>query len=474
MIMNRCGRPGALYVTVASRKKEALLAVCLFLISINLFSQRNDSVIVAEIYREALTSDLAYNNLRDLVNEIGPRLCGSDASLEAVKFTRKLMLDYGFDEVFLHEITGPNWEPSKLQEGTVFMKNGLRMDCRVSALGPSVGTPAEGITGRVVEVRNKSHLDSLGRVGLEGKIAFFNEPMDPGLINPFSAYGKAVWQRSRGASLAAEYGAIAVLVRSLSLTIDTFPHTGVMRYSEGVEKIPAMAISTADAEKVSASISAGEEPVFKMKLGCINYPDSVSYNVIGELKGTDFPESYIVVSGHLDSWFNDPGAHDDGAGCVQAIEVLRIFKELGIKPRHTVRAIMYMDEEMNQSGGKQYAERARQLNERHVFAMESDGGGTTPIGFTVTVDSVANDLARFLDLLKPYGIGYIREGWGGVDIGPLREQNVPLIGLNVDPHRYFEWHHCANDTFDKVSKRELQLGSASMAALIYLLDKYYD
>ena len=343
----------------------------------------------------------------------------------------------------------------------------------ICALGGSVGTGPKGVTASVIEVKNFDELKQLGESRVKGKIVFFNRPMDPTQINTFSAYSGANNQRSQGASEAAKYGAVGAVVRSLGSNIEDHPHTGGMRYTADIAQIPAVAISTRHAEQLSAMLKEDASLTFYFETHCEMLADAPSFNVIGELRGTERPEEIIVVGGHLDSWDLAQGAHDDGAGCVQSIEVLRLFKEIGYRPKRTIRAVMFMNEENGLRGGNKYAELALQHKEKHIAAIESDRGGFVPRGFTMTAtDAEKEKIRSWKPLLEPYGLTDFSQSGGGADIGPLGKQNVALIGYLPDSQRYFDIHHSAADTFDKVSKRELELGAASMAALVYLLDQH--
>jgi len=437
-----------------------------------LYVQGQDSVIIKNLYDEALSSNIAYENLRYLSERIGPRLSGSPQAAAAVEYTQQLLESMDLDSVFLQRVKVPYWVDEGSEAAIISSLYGTHK-VNTCVLGLSVGTGEDGIEAEVVEVKSFEDMEKLGEAKIAGRIVFFNQPMNPKHLNPLKAYSEVSMYRTQGAKEAARYGAVAVVVRSLTLTIDEYPHTGSMYYDPSIPKIPAAAICTQHAELLSAWLKKDPHLKFQLKMNCRQLPDAVSHNVIGEIKGSEFPDTYIVVGAHLDSWHNSPGAHDDGAGCMHAIEVLRLFKKLNINPRHTIRAVLFMDEEIMQSGGKEYAKQAKKNNEKHLVALESDGGGDLPIGFSIDADdSVIAKIQTFQKLLNLYGVHHIKKGWGGVDIGLLKKQGVPLIGLNLNLHRYMEYHHSANDTFDKINMRELQLGSASMASLVYLLDKY--
>jgi hypothetical protein len=294
--------------------------------------------------------------------------------------------------------------------------------------------------------------------------------MSPTLFNVFRAYGQAVDQRFSGPSLALEYGAIASITRSITNNLDDFPHTGSCKMDNG--KIPALAISTNDAERLSTALKNNPELKINIKIDAEDIVTN-AYNLIADLRGSEKPDEYLVVAGHINSWHNSQGAHDDGVGCLQSTEVLRLLKEIGIKTKRSIRVILYMDEELYQSGGNAYADFTQKNNIKNYFALESDAGGYTPRGFTIDAPkSIIDKISEYKKLLEPYGIHYINAGGSGVDIAPLKEFGIVLSGYRSDWQRYFDIHHCANDTFEQVSFREMQLGSAAMATLVFLIDKY--
>ncbi len=436
------------------------------------YAQNADSVTIRKIYNEALANGKSYEWLRHLTKQIGPRLSGSAGAQKAVDWTKQVMEKEGFDRVFLQDVMVPHWVRGAKEEAFIHVGK-QKMTVPIAALGGSVATPPKGVEAQVIEVKSFPELRALGTDNVKGKIVFYNRPMDPTKINTFEAYGGAVDQRGNGATEAAKLGAVGAIVRSMTNVHDDNPHVGGMRYGTGVALIPTAAISTNAADLLSKSLQENPALTFYFKQNCETLPDAKSYNVVGEIRGSEKPDEIIVVGGHLDSWDLAEGAHDDGAGCVQSMEVLRIMKALGIKPKRTIRAVMFMNEENGLRGGVQYADLAKKNNEKHIAAVESDNGGFTPRGFGIVGKPEQREkIMVWKPLLSPYGLTDIGPGSGGADIGPLAQAGTVLIGFKPDSQRYFDYHHTTIDRFEAVSQRELELGAASMAAMVYLLDTY--
>jgi carboxypeptidase Q len=452
---------------------RSLLILIFILLSLFTFAQSNDQTAIKSIFDTELTQGKSYSMLEFLATKIGARLSGSPGAAAAVEWSRHTMEDFA-DSVKLQPVMVPHWVRGQKEIARIVnSKKRGTIELNVCALGGSVGTGPEGVSASIIEVKNFDELKSLGSKNVQGKIVFFNRPMDPTKIHTFAAYGGAVDQRANGPSEAAKLGAIGVIVRSMASNVDDFPHTGGLRYAPNVAKIPAIAVSTKDAELLSKLLKEEKELQVYFESHCETLPDAPSFNVIGEIKGSEYADQIIVVGGHLDSWDLSQGAHDDGAGCVQAMEILRLFKVIGYKPKRTIRAVMFMNEENGLKGGLEYAKQSDLAKEKHIAAIESDRGGFTPRGFSMTAtDEVVAKIKSWKPLLEPYGLTDFDQEGGGADIGPLGAQNVPLIGFLPDSQRYFSYHHTSDDTFDKVNKRELELGTASMAALIYLIDQY--
>ena len=446
-----------------------------FLISfLSIYAQAQDAKTIRTIYDLALTQSEAYENLRVLCKDIGHRLSGSESADSAVVWGQRVLGKLELDTIYLQEITVPHWERGRKEKAYFYNEKGKNM-LDVCALGGSVSTGMnQFIKGDVLEVKSLDEVNNLPDSLVKGKIIFYNRPMDPKKISTFSAYGSCVDQRYSGAIEAAKKGAIAVIVRSMNVRQDDFPHTGSMAYEEGVDSIPAFAISTNGANYLSENVTKYDNLELNLKSFCKSYPDKISHNVIGEIKGSEFPDEYITVGGHLDSWDMGEGAHDDGAGVVQSIEVLHLLNLMNIKPKHSIRVVLFMNEENGNRGGKHYAERAAAKNEKHLMALESDRGGFSPRGFSVNgTEKQLNGIKKWVDLFEPYGIHEFKMGFAGVDINPLEDGKICLIGLSPDSQRYFDHHHSDNDVFEEVNKRELVLGAASMTSLIYLIDKYW-
>lgn len=448
------------------RKLSALIS--LFLVSLTTYAQISDSVALRSIYSETLENSKAYNWLRDLTTTCPGRLAGSDAAAKAVEWAKKTMIEAGADSVYLQEVMVPHWVRGAKETGTIIEANGKKQSVPVIALGNSVGTPKEGITANIIEVHNFDELKALGTEKVKGKIVFYNHPFDEKFINTFEAYGEAVEYRWAGPSEAARYGAVGTIVRSMTNAQDDFPHTGAMHYYDSLPKLPCIAISTNGANLLSSIIRANKETKFYMQTNCQMLDSVKSYNVIGEIFGKSKRDEVIVVGGHLDSWDNCSGAHDDGAGVVQSIEILRTMKALKMTPERTIRVIAFMNEENGAKGGKTYA--ANLNGEKHVAAIESDAGAFLPVGFGLNMKEEKRELIRkWIPLFRPYGLWNFDNDGDGTDISFMEKYDIPCIGLNVNSQRYFDYHHAASDTIDKVNKRELLLGSASMAALAYLI-----
>ena len=453
--------------------KNYILSI-LIIIPFFVLSQTDEKVI-SDIYTNSLTKGQSYNWLDYLSNNIGSRLSGSLGAEKAVAWTKEELEKLGLDKVWLQPVMVPKWVRGIPEFAYIETKPGNTIKVNICALGGSISTPSTGLKAKIVEVSGVDELEKLGRDKIKDKIVFFNRPMDASLINTFESYGGCVNQRYSGAMEASKFGAIGVIVRSMNLRIDDLPHTGSMTYGDIApsDRIPSAAISTKHADLLSGMLKLDTNIQFYFKQNSKQLDDVLSHNVIGEITGTEYPDEYIVVGGHLDSWDLGDGAHDDGAGCTQSIEVLRLLKLSGIKPKRSIRVVLFMNEENGLRGGNKYAEIAAQKNENHIFALESDAGGFTPRGFYFDCDqSNFEQILSWKSLFKPYLIHFFELGGSGADIGPLKNETNVLSGLKPDSQRYFDYHHAPNDTFDAVNKRELELGAATMTSLIYLIDKY--
>ena len=448
--------------------------IILFLIPA-LISSQDDKEQLRKIYKTSLINGHSYDWLDYLSNEIGSRLSGSLNAELAVNYTKSELEKIGLDKVWLQPVMVPKWIRGNPEFAYIETAPGKTIPVNLCALGGSISTPLAGIKAHVLEVQSIDQLKKTPIDSIKGKIVFFNRPMQADIISTFEAYGGCVNQRYDGAKEAARFGAIGAIVRSMNLRLDDLPHTGAMSYGNTPieNRIPSAAISTNDAERLSGMLKIDPNLKFYFKQNCKQLKDVQSYNVIGELTGTQYPNQIIIVGGHLDSWDLGDGSHDDGAGCVQSMDVLRLLKLTGIKPKRTIRVVLFMNEENGLRGGLKYAEVAKRKGERHIFALESDSGGFTPRGFSFDgPDYKISQILEWKSLFEPYLIHYFRMGGSGADIGPLKDKDIVLAGLSPDSQRYFDHHHASNDTFDAVNKRELELGAATMTSLVYLIDKY--
>ncbi len=428
-----------------------------------------DETFIKNIYNEALIHGEAYENLRTLCKDIGARLAGSAEAQMAVDWGYTLLNRYGFDKVYLQEIKVPHWERGTPEAGWIINEQGDVLKLDVLALGGSVATQGL-LQGEVLEVYDIEALKQLSAKEVEGKVVFLSKAFDPTLLNTFKAYGACYPIRGNGTSEAGRLGAKAVIIRSLAMPNDDFPHTGTMHYSEDVPKIPGAAISTNNANTLHQWLAKGKVTL-KLQMNCQTLEEVVSYNVIAELTGKD--DKIISFGGHLDSWDVGEGAHDDGAGIVHAIEAIRILKKLGYKPNHTLRCVLFMNEENGNRGGQAYARIASEKKEEHICAIESDNGGFLPLGFGISAsDDQLKAIQSQARQLENFELYYFPKGGGGVDIGPLKNYypNIVQLGLKVNSQRYFNYHHSHNDVFEEVNKRELELGAAALAGMVYLMD----
>lgn len=436
-----------------------------------LFAQKNaDSIQFKNISDEILVNGTAYESLRDLTQNIGHRLSGSAAYEKATDWAVQKLKEAGADKVWKEEVMVPVWQRGKeslqIKEG-----NGKWKSLKMLSLGNSEGSKGKDVEAEIVFVKNKEDFDKLPDAAIKGKIIFFNYAFNQQFISTGQAYGDAGKYRRSAASWAGKRGAKAVIIRSLSSAYDDVPHTGAMRYdADDMAKIPAVAIGPKSADELEKTLKT-QKVIAKLNSNATMKGEKLSHSVIGEITGNK-DQSVIVVGGHLDSWDVGEGAQDDGAGIVQSIEVLRTFKKLGIKNNHTIRVVCFANEENGVKGGNQYAENIKKNNEKHLFAIESDGGGFTPRGFGLVMSpEKRKQVQSWRNLFLPYGVHNFELEYAGTDIEPMEPLGVPLAELSPDSQRYFDIHHSEEDTFDKVNRRELLLGAAVMGQLIYMVDK---
>ena len=420
------------------------------------------------IMNMGLREGKAYAILKTITS-VGPRLTGSSQAEEAVRLIQQEMRSLGFDSVRLEPTRVRQWDPGTVWKAHIMSRILGTQSLSICPIGGSVATPADGITAEVLEVKTFDELHRWHEKA-KGKIIFFNRPMDPTLIDTFRAYGGAAEQRVRGAAEAAKAGGVAALVRSLTMSLDDYPHTGLMRYDPKVAKVPAGCVSTRGAKILSEALRKDPSLTVNIKLDCQEFEPIISHNILGQITGAEKPEEVVLIGGHLDSWFLGTGAHDDGAGCAHAVEALRLIKQAGLQPKRTIRAVMFMDEENGGTGGRDYARVETRKQETHIAAIESDRGGFVPLGFGVGGSpETVKHIQQWEHLFRQLGMYWIRAGGGGVDIAPLAEQGTVLIGLVPDCQKYFDFHHSGRDVLEAVNPRELELGAIAMAVLAYLI-----
>jgi carboxypeptidase Q len=412
----------------------------------------------ARIIGAALTSDKAYARLAHLTDHIGNRLSGSTGLERAIQWATAEMKKDRLDNVHTEKVMVPHWVRG---EESLEMISPEPRKLMMLGLGNSVGTPTEGLTAEAVVVRNFDELEALGE-RVRGKIVVYNAP--------FTNYGATVRYRSSGASRAARYGAVAAIVRSITPVSLQTPHTGAMIYDEAQPKIPAAAITIEGAELLQRMHDRGEHPTLRLKMEARFLPDAESANTVAEIKGSEKPEEVVLISGHFDSWDVGQGAHDDGGGCIIAWEAVRLLKELGLKPRRTIRVVLWTNEENGTRGGNAYRDAHKAELAKIVFAIETDSGTYRPEGFglaaTAPPQARAN-LQAIVKLLAAIGADSVAENGGGADIGPMMRDGVVGGSLDVEGSHYFDIHHTQADTLDKIDPKDLALCVASMAVVAY-------
>lgn len=423
--------------------------------------------IAHNLISSGLSSGNGYKILKEFLKAAPSRQSGSAGAQRAVEWAKAEMERLGLSNVRLEPAMVTHWERGSINRLNIVTPSVGDAKLDIIATGDSIGTPPNGITAEVVEIHSKEEIEKLGDK-LKGKIVFLNSPMDRGMFNTLDAYGDAAWQRSRAPSLVAKFGAMASISRSLTILNNDIPYSGMLHYADGIDQIPAAAISTKDADRLSTLIKKG--PVkLNLKLNCRVFPKIESYNVIGDIVGTKYPDQIVLMGGHLDAWDNTVGAHDDGAGVAHTLEAMRLIKELGLKPKRTIRAALFMNEEDGGLGGNAYAEADRK-DEHHIAAIESDLGGAEPVGFSV--EGKKGDykkLKKWAYLFEPMNVTRFFDGDSGTDIWRLAEKGAMTIGIQFSMHKYFNYHHAPLDTIETINERELETGAIAMATLAYVL-----
>ena len=430
---------------------------------------KEDSLQFNRISTEILNYGKGYNDLRELTKNIGHRLSGSEAYERSVKWAEQKLRDAGADKVWLQEVMIPVWVRGK-ESLHIKTSNGGWKSLKMLSLGNSEGTGGKDVSGEIIMVKSIEEYDKLSPEQVKDKIVFFNYPFNQGHVQTFISYRESGPYRRTAAALTAGKGGKFAIIRSLSSAFDDVPHTGNMRYEENTVKIPAVTIGNTTADELEALLK-NQKVTAKLNSNCGMKGEKLSHSVIGEITGKK-DQSVIVVGGHLDSWDVGEGAHDDGAGIVQSIEVLRTFKKLGLQNNHTIRVVCFANEENGVKGGVQYGKTVKEKNEKHLFAIESDAGGFAPRGIALDMDDTKRkQIQGWSKLFLPYGVYNFEGKYSGSDIAPLHDMGVPTAELVPEPQRYFDIHHTAEDTFEKVNRRELLLGTTVMTQLIYMIDK---
>ncbi len=432
-----------------------------------------DSVAIKKMVDEVMTNGKAYDLLRELTKKIGGRLAGSPQQQNAAVWGKRNLEALNPSKVYLQACKTPNWQRGGKDFASIVGVGGVATNQPLAALALGNSLSSNGLVeADLIAVANFDELEKR-KDEIKGKIVYYHSVFNPTKVQTFQAYGEMGVYRGTGASRAAKYGAVGVMIHSLSTAPDNEPHTGGMKYDDAYPKIPAVALGPNDAK---ALYELAKKTTVRAQIQTHGFflPDADENNVVAELKGSEFPDQIITIGGHLDSWDVNEGAHDDGAGIVQTMEILRTMKALNYQPKHTIRFVLFANEENGMRGGNKYADLAKENKEQHIFALESDAGGFTPRAFGITCS--AEQLKKFQSwnsLLKPYGTE-VTAGGGGADIGPLAKVNpgIVLSGLVPDSQRYFDLHHATTDVFENVNKRELLLGAANMTAIIYLVDQH--
>lgn len=425
------------------------------------------------MFEDIMLHGESYNNLRVLTKQVGHRLSGSPGADAAIQWGLSALKAAGADSVWLQPVMVPQWIRGEESLKVKAPASNKFVPMNMISLGNTEGTKGKVLEREVICFDNLAEFEAADSALIKGKFVFFNYKFRQNWYATFEGYGDAVIYRSVALNKAAQKGADGVIIRSVSTGEDDVPHTGATRYDAGVRKIPSVAIGNYGADSLAAYCSRGTVKI-QLQSNCTMKGMVPSFNVIGEIKGTEKPQEWIVVGGHLDSWDVGEGAHDDGAGCVQSIEVIRTFKKLGLQPKHSIRVVLFMNEENGMKGGLAYADSALTRKEKHILAMESDAGGFSPRGIGLVMSEELKTIVKsWAPLFLPYGVYDFSQEEGGVDISPLKKQGVPLAGLLPDPQRYFDIHHNANDVFEAVNHRELKIGAWTMTAFIYLWDQEF-
>ncbi|MBK6455469.1 MAG: M20/M25/M40 family metallo-hydrolase [Gemmatimonadetes bacterium] len=446
----------------ARRHHRVLAAACaVALVALPLPAQSVASrykAVADRIIAESMRDSAAWNRVALLTETHGHRLSGSPQLERAIDWIIARMKEDGLDNVKGEPVMVPRWVRGEESAEMILPR---RAPLPMLGLGGSIGTPASGITAEVMVASSFADLEKRASEA-KGKIVLFTFP--------WTNYGETGAYRRQGAIAAAKAGALASLIRSVTPYSMRTPHTGSMAYDTAVRKIPHAALAPEDADMIARMVARGEKVVVKLTMSAQTLPDVQSRNVMGEIRGSQFPDEVIVMGGHIDSWDVGRGAMDDAGGVVAAWEALRVLKRLGLTPKRTIRVVGWTNEENGMRGGNAYRDAHKAELDNHLLAIESDGGVFKPLGFGFTGPDAAFATLRDIGkLLDPIGAGQITKGGGGADIGPIMALGVPGMGLNVDDSRYFWFHHTDADTVDKLDPREVAQCVATLAVMTYIV-----
>ncbi|MDN5396221.1 MAG: M28 family peptidase, partial [Chryseobacterium sp.] len=423
-----------------------------------------------KISDEIMTNGTAYDNLGELTKGVGPRFSATPGYAKATEWAEKKLKEAGAENIWKQDVRVPIWirgkESLQIKSGSSDWKN-----IRMLSFGNSEGTGGKDLTAEIILINDITELNALTSLQLKDKIVFVNTPLDPKVINTVDSYLVTAKSRLLSASVIGKRGAKGLIIRSLTTASDDTPHAKMIYYEpDDKARIPAVTIGVRSADELEKLLKK-QKVTAKLNMSAESKGETINQNIIGEIPGNK-DAKVIVLGAQLDSWDFAEGAHDDGSGVVQCIEVLRAFKALGLANNHTIRVVLYANSENGGQGREMYASYVKKKDEKHIFALGTDSGGYSPRGFSLDMPPQRRrQIFEWKNYFLPYGIYDFDQTYAIQDIAPLKKLDIPLAELVVDTQRYFDYHHSVEDTFDKVNKRELLLGATAMTQLIFMIDK---